>query len=111
MEAIRETDIAPSVSDRQTAAIAATLERSKEFAKALKTADDYLKSTQKTEEELKNEAEAAQERKETEKKICELRALIAHLRQKLASSGYRSDAVAAQLSAAETELYWLLLNL
>ncbi|MDR0310975.1 MAG: hypothetical protein LBJ21_05260 [Acidobacteriota bacterium] len=95
---------------QRIAAFAAEAERSREFAKILEKVDADRQSTMKTDREKADETRELQEKKDKEKKINELRGLIAQLRQKLAGSGY-DRAIAARLSAAETELFWLLFQI
>ena len=107
MEVLWNTNTALTAADQRAAAFAAEIQKSREFAKVLQEVDAYIKSKQQTDRQKAEEAKELQEKQDREKKIAELRGLIAYLRQRLVSSGY-DRAIAAQLSTAETQLFWLL---
>jgi len=90
--------------------LAREIEESDKFEKVLKRIDAQTETSEQRSARIAKENEAIRARKEKNKKICDLRALIAQLRTKLLSSGF-DPRVEAQLSAAQNELFWLMFSL
>ncbi|MDL2236764.1 hypothetical protein LJC56_02890 [Christensenellaceae bacterium OttesenSCG-928-K19] len=112
MEAIsRVTMEMPTArSEAASKALEDELEKSAEFKKVLEKFDSMQETAEQKRARQKQEAEAAQEKKAKNKKIAELRGLIAQLKAKLSSSGH-DPKIAAQLSAAQTQLFWLMFGM
>ncbi len=94
------------ISDR----LAYEIEESAKFEKVLARLDAEMESSEDRAYRLEKEAEAAQARKEKNKKINELQGLISQLRSKISSSG-GDPRLEAQLSAVQNELFWLMFSL
>ena len=92
------------------AAPVAGRKKHEEFSRVLKRLGDYMESTEKAEAEKADDIRAAMETKDKQKRINELKSLIAQLREKLPGSEY-NEAILAQIAMAQTELSWLQFNL
>ncbi len=99
-----------NISTAALSALSKELEVTREFQDVLKELEKAWGSEAQRKKEKAEAEKAAQEKKERQKKINDLRALIAQLRQRLISSG-NDPAVAAQLASAESELFWLMFSL
>ena len=80
------------------------------FAKVLERFDAEQETAEERAERLKAEDEQALERHRLRQKMNDLQALIAELRSKLASSGCKNPEIEARISAAQTELFWLMFS-
>lgn len=80
------------------------------FAKVLERFDAEQETDEERRKRLQAEDEQALERNRRRQKMNELQALIAELRSKLASSGGKDPGIEARLSAAQTELFWLMFS-
>lgn len=89
--------------------VAEEMERSRDFADVLKKLEAMQETSQQRAQRLEQEAAAAAERRRKNRRINELRGLIAQLKTKLVNSGY-SKKVEGELSAAQHELYWLMMG-
>lgn len=83
-------------------------ERTREFQKVLKELEALQESPTQRMRRKDAEAKAERAKRERQKRIVDLRAHVAALRQKLYITGEFSGAVAAEISQLETELFWLL---
>ncbi len=86
------------------------LEEQEKFAEVLERYDALQETPEERAARNKAEAQAARDRREFQTKLNELQGLIAELKRKLINSGY-SDDVQAELSAAQSKLYWLVVGL
>lgn len=80
------------------------------FAKVLERFDAQQETDEERAQRLKAEDKQALERSRMRQKMNDLQALIAELRSKLASSGGKNPAIEARISAAQTELFWLMFS-
>lgn len=80
------------------------------FEKVLEWFDSMQETDEERKKRLKAEDEKALESTRRRRKILELQTLIAELRSKLTGSGGKDPEVEARLSAAQTELFWLMFS-
>lgn len=86
------------------------LDKTEDFEKLLKKIDSMQETSEERAARLEAEDKEVQARKDRTKKMNELQSLIAQLRSQLAASG-GDPAIAARLSEAQTELFWLMMSL
>ena len=99
-----------SDSERAQKALEEEEEKQRKFEEVLAEFDALQETAEERKKRLAEEARVAQDRRERNKKMAELRSLIAHLRQKLINSGY-SKSVQAELAMAQNQLFWLMAGL
>lgn len=87
--------------------IADEVKRAQEFEKVLKQVDAMIGTPAERAKRRAEEQKAAEAKAKREKRINELYALIAKLRTMLMDRGGRDASIEAQISAAQTELFWL----
>jgi len=81
------------------------------FAKILERFDAAQETAEERRRRLELEEAEALKRKQKQKRILELQTLIAELRSKLSNLGGRDNGIEARISAAQTELFWLMFEL
>lgn len=89
----------------------AQVEEIKSFREAMRKLEAAQETDAQRARRKAEEAKAADAKRRKEKKIAELRSLIAALRNKLYAGGKLNPSVAAQISALETQLFWLMFAL
>lgn len=80
------------------------------FAQVFERFDAQQETDEERRKRLEAEDEKALERLKHRQKMMELQSLIAELRSKIASSGGKDPEMEARLSAAQTELFWLMFS-
>ncbi len=91
-------------------ALGQEIEESEKFAEVLKKFDAAQETDEDRRARQKAETEATAAAKEKSTKVNELRGRIAQLKSKIAGSG-GDPALEAQLSALQTELFWMMFSL
>mgnify|MGYP000873554070 CR=1 FL=1 len=99
----------PALQDVKTGLISdEEAEKQEEFLQVLREFDALQESVEERAARRARETKAAQESRDKQKRIMELQVKIMKLRSMLSASG--DNSIAAELSMAQTELFWLLMS-
>lgn len=98
------------VATKETTRLEKELARTQEFLDVMRELEAQQETKAQREQRLKDEKVARDAKRDRDKRIADLRARIARLRSRLYSGGALDTGVAAQLSAAEAELFHILMS-